>query len=258
MTLRVLIADDEPPARRRLGRLLARHDDVEVVGEARNGDETITLVNRLHPDLLLLDIRMPGTDGLTALGRIERPPVVILVTAHREHAVDAFDLDVLDYLLKPYSDSRFDTALERARQRIRERHAHGLVRHLGGAGADETTAEATRDTTFTDRLAVPSGSRTVFVDTAAIEWIGAEGVYVRLHTVESTSHLLRDTLKSLESRLDPDRFLRIHRSTIVRIDRIVEMTPLAHGEYELTLLSGARVKLSRSFRHQLERIRPRL
>lgn len=266
---RVLIVDDEPPARRRLRRLIAKRGDVELAGESANGREAVAAIAELEPDVVFLDIRMPDLDGFGVLEEVgpESMPVVVFVTAFDEYAVDAFELRALDYLLKPYTDERFETALDRSLERLREKRSGELCERLkslidshpshtgGGAPAPGTSAPGTAPAVpGLKRIAVQQRERIFFVPVADVDWIEAEGAYVRLH-VGDRSHLVRDSLKNLEDKLDAGRFLRVHRSTMVQIDRVVEMAPLFHGEYQLTLRGGARVKLSRSYRHQLPRLR---
>lgn len=268
---RVLIVDDEPPARRRLRRLLANRDDVELVGESTHGREAVAAITELVPDVVFLDVRMPDLDGIGVLEEIgpERMPVVVFVTAFDEYALDAFELAALDYLLKPYTDERFELALERSLERLREQRSEALCERLtclidshhhrsterpASAASSPVASAAPPSAPWARRIAVQKHERTFFVPVAEIDWIEAEGAYVRLHVV-GRSHLIRDSLKNLERRLDPERFLRVHRSSIVRVDRVVEMAPLFHGEYQLVLKGGERLKLSRSYRHQLERLR---
>ncbi|MEM7355832.1 MAG: LytTR family DNA-binding domain-containing protein [Acidobacteriota bacterium] len=254
---RVLLVDDEPPARRRLRRLLEARDDIELVGESGDGRSAVDAIHQLRPDLVFLDIQMPDLDGFGVLEAIgpENMPAVVFVTAYDEYALDAFDLNVLDYLLKPYTDERFGQALQRALRDLRRQRSEEVCERLacllaarGPQPEPDTPASGPLR-----RIAVHHGERIVFVPVAEIDWIEAEGAYVRLHRGPQT-HLVRDSLKRLETQLDPEHFVRIHRSTIVRIDRVIEMTPLFHGEYELTLSTGAKLKLSRSYRDRLPRI----
>ena len=265
---RVLIVDDEPPARRRLQRLLARRDDVELAGESTNGREAVAAIAELEPDVVFLDIRMPDLDGFGVLEEVgpERMPAVVFVTAFDQYAIDAFELSALDYLLKPYTDERFDMSLDRSLERLREKRAGDLCERLAclidshklsspsATASSATASSATPASPTLRRIAVQKRERIFFVPVVDIDWIEAEGAYVRLH-VGGHSHLVRESLKNLEQKLDADRFLRVHRSTMVQIDRVVEMAPLFHGEYQLVLRDGARIKLSRSYRDQLTRLR---
>jgi two-component system, LytTR family, response regulator len=247
MTIRALIVDDEPLARRRIRQLLAGAPDVEVVGDCEDGAEAIHAIRSRRPDLVFLDVQMPPPDGfgvIEAVG-VEAMPVVIFVTAHDEHALRAFDVHALDYLLKPFDRERFLQAVARARTAI--------AKGLGQSWQDELRAliATTRaPAPHTDRLVVRSTGRLTMVRVDAIHWIQAEGNYVRLH-VDKGSHLLRDTIASLESRLHPGRFRRIHRSTIVNLDRIQDLRPALRGDYVVTLVDGRRLTLSRTYRDRL-------
>ena len=263
--LRVLVADDEPLARERLRELLEARADAEDVGEARNGQEVVDEVRRLRAggtpaDLLLLDVEMPEMDGLAALDALapEERPAVVFVTAYDRYALRAFDLHALDYLLKPFDDERFHDALDRARDAVRRGEAAALTQRLlallrqgegtpaevsraddGDAGEDDSEAPLTR-------LAIRTGSRYHLVEVDEIDWIEGAGVYARL-VVGETAHLLRTPLAELERRLDSARFVRIHRSTIVNLDRVREARGHAHGEYVLGLRDGTRLKVSRTY-----------
>jgi two-component system, LytTR family, response regulator len=251
--IRAIIADDEPPARRRIRALLQGEEDVEVVAECRDGREAIAAVEAQAPDLLFLDVQMPEADGfdvVAALGA-ERLPAVVFVTAYDEYALRAFEVHALDYLLKPFDRERFRAALDRARGEVRrhrqrtagdgevDRRVQDLIESLRAPGAG-----------YLRRIPVRSGGRIRFVEAEEIDYLEAEGNYVRIHAGER-SFLIRDSLGDLETRLDPARFLRIHRGTIVRTDRIREMEPLFRGEYLIVLESGARVQSSRRCRAKL-------
>ncbi len=254
-TIRTIIVDDEPPARRRIRALLQGEPDIEVVAECRDGREAIAAVEENAPDLLFLDIQMPeanGFDVVAALGP-ERMPAVIFVTAYDEYALRAFEVHALDYLLKPFDRERFQTALARARRQVqRQREAPGGEREVALDQRVLALLESLREplSRYLQRFPVKSGGRIRFVDADEISHLEAEGNYVRLHTAER-SYLIRDSLGSLEAKLDPERFLRIHRSTIVQIDRIREMEPLFRGEYLILLEGGARVQSSRRYRAKL-------
>ncbi|MEM6702494.1 MAG: LytTR family DNA-binding domain-containing protein [Acidobacteriota bacterium] len=238
---RVLIVDDEPPARRRLVRLTEAHPELELVGEAADGERAVAMIRERSPDLVFLDVQMPELDGFEVLESLEQPPkALIFVTAHESHAVDAFGVRAADYLLKPFTPERFQQAAEAALARLRT-----LDQQSSSLRATERPLQ---------RFVVRRGARDVVVPVADVEWIEGSGAYVRLHT-GSGSHLLRRPLKQVEAELDARAFLRVHRSAIVRIDRIESMAPRFHGEVELFLRSGARVKLSRSYRAALQKIR---
>ena len=247
MKIRAAIVDDEPLARRRIRNLLAEAADVEIVAECANGNEAIEALEESPPDLLFLDVQMPEVDGfdvLQAIG-VGRVPAVIFVTAYDQFALRAFEANALDYLLKPFDDDRFAAALQRARERIRQQHGGDLDRRL------QALLENVRgDHGYLRRLVVPSGHRSVFVRTEHIDWIEAERNYVRLH-VGGKTHLLRENLTHVASALDPATFCRIHRSTIVNIDRIETVESLFHGEYQVVLHDGTRLTSGRSYRSNL-------
>lgn len=267
--LRVLIVDDEAFARQRLRRLLSELPDIDIVGEAANGREAVALITSHDPDVVLLDVQMPRVDGFGVLRALDGPaPLVIFVTAFDEHAVAAFNIHAFDYILKPVDPARFAEAIERARAQIQqstaaERHAK-LVAFLdespGGAPRDPA---APADTTPNvgprmplDRLLVKDEGRMYFVPVSEIDWIEAFGNYARLHTGPRT-HLIRETMATLERALDGRRFARIHRSTIVNLDRIRQMDLWGSGDYMVRLSDGTQLKLSRWYRDRLEaRMKP--
>jgi two-component system, LytTR family, response regulator len=250
MTIRAVIVDDEPLARRRIRNLLAEAEDVEVVAECANGREAIQAVEESPPDLLFLDIQMPELDGfdvLQAIG-VGHVPVVIFVTAYDQFALRAFEAHALDYLLKPFDDERFEAALQRARERIRQQQGDDLDRRLR-ALLDNVRG----DRGYLQRLVVPSGHRSVFIRTEEIDWIEAERNYVRL-LVGGRAYLLRESLGRIESALDPAKFCRIHRSTIVNIDRIQAVESLFRGEYLVVLHDGTKLTSGRSYRRNLHHL----
>ena len=264
MRLTAVIADDEPLARRKLRRMLEVEDDVQVVAECGSGREAIAAVRDTDPDLLFLDIEMPERNGLEVVREIRaerrrRMPAVVFVTAHCEYALKAFEVQAVDYLLKPFDRSRFATALAAARGRLEPAGGEGTAER-GAAGAEldhrllrlleGMPREAPRHPA---RLTVRRARRIHFLEVKDVEWIDAAANYVRLNTPQG-SYLLRDTMASLELRLDPERFLRIHRSTIVNVDQVQEIQPLAHGEYAIILKRGQRLTLSRTYRSQLDRL----
>jgi two-component system LytT family response regulator len=267
--LRVLIVDDEAFARQRLRRLLSEQQDIEVVGEAANGREAIALITTHNPDVVLLDVQMPRVDGFGVLRALDGPaPLVIFVTAFDEHAVSAFNVHAFDYILKPVDPARFTGAIERARAQIAqstiaERHAK-LVAFLdaspGAAPRDPAAAPAESTTgggrAPLDRLLVKEEGKMYFVPVVEIDWIEAFGNYARLHTGQRT-HLIRETMATLERALDVRRFARIHRSTIVNLDRVRQMDLWGSGDYMVRLADGTQLKLSRWYRDRLEaRLRP--
>ena len=244
--IRALIVDDEPLAREGLRLHLRDEPEIEIIGEAANGEEAVEAIRSLQPDLVFLDVQMPGIDGFGVLEAIgaEGMPSIVFVTAHDEFAVRAFDAYAIDYVLKPVDPDR----LRRAVQRVRE----AVARRAGGV--DERLRSlldgVKSGRRYLQRMAVRVGPRIAFVDVENIDWIGAEGNYARLH-VGNDSHLVRETMSSLEDRLDPERFLRIHRSTIVNIDRIKELEPLYQGDYLVILRNGTRLPSSRAYRERL-------
>ncbi len=255
--IRVLIADDEPPARSRLRHLLARHPEIEIAGETAGGAETVAAIRSLSPDLVFLDVQMPDLDGFGVVAEIgpESMPAVIFVTAFDQYALRAFEASALDYLLKPFDDERFARALERAREEVRRGRLDGLcgkLRSLLGEGAPAPAPES-RETAPAQRLTIRSAGRVVFVDVAEVDWIEGAGSYVRLHA-GARSYLLRDSLRHLESSLDPDRFLRVHRSAMVNVSRVRELRPRSHGESLLVLADGTELKASRTYRDRLARL----
>jgi len=258
-SLRALLVDDEAPARRTLQLLLASHRDVQVVGECASGPEAVAAIESSRPDLLFLDIHLPGFNGFEVLQRVQDavPPSVVFVTAYDEHAIRAFDEQAVDYLLKPFDDERFHRALERAKAKVRHRQLEGLARQMAAVQAsakDEPTPSASgrhREPEFLERVAVREAGRIFFVRASDIDWIEAQDYYVQLHVADQT-HLLRESMRNLEARLDPRRFVRIHRSTLVNLDRVSELRPFFHGEYTVILNDGTQLKLSRSYRDRLE------
>jgi two-component system, LytTR family, response regulator len=274
MTIRAVIVDDEPLARRRIRSLLEEAEDVEVLAECANGREAIRAIGKTPPDLLFLDIQMPELDGFDVLRSIGvgRVPVVIFVTAYDQFALRAFEAHALDYLLKPFDDERFEAALQRARERIHQQQGGDLDRRLrallegmrGDPGnrqdhGDRQEPEARQnsgdrqDRGYLQRLVVPSGQRSVFVRTEEIDWIEAERNYIRLHA-SGRSYLLRENLSRIESALDPAAFCRIHRSTIVNIDRIQAVESLFRGEYLVLLHDGTKLTSGRSYRGNLHHL----
>lgn len=250
MKIRTLLVDDEALARERLRALLAGEPDLEILGECADGAEAVAAIEREQPDLLFLDVQMPELDGFDVLAtaRPARPPVVIFTTAYSEHALRAFEVHALDYLLKPFDRERLQVALRRARESLRLARAEALNEKLHAL-----LAEVRPPTQKTDRLVVKSGGRVMLIRTADVDWIESADNYVNLH-VGAESHMLRETMASLEARLDPRQFLRISRSTIVNLDRVKELHPMFHGDYVVILRNGTRLNLSRSYRDKLQQL----
>lgn len=249
---RALIVDDEPLARRRIRAFLGEHSDVQIVGECGQGAEAIRVIQETQPDIVFLDVQMPKLNGFEVLERIEphEMPIVVFVTAYQEHALRAFDVDALDYLLKPFDSKRFAEALQRARRQIE------LLRSGDGV-LQQRLLKALRHlpsgTEYVTRLAVKNQGRVYFVNVDEIQWIEADGKYVHLHTMEAT-HLLRMSMQGLEEKLDPERFARIHRSTIVNLDAVSELQPMFHGDYAVMLRNGKELTLSRSYKPRLRKL----
>jgi two-component system LytT family response regulator len=245
-----LIVDDEPLARERIRDLLDTDPQIEIVGECSNGTDAIAAVESLSPDLLLLDIEMPEKDGFAVLEAIppEEMPVVIFVTAYDQYAVRAFEVYALDYLLKPFDRERFERALARAKAQLLGEKTGEVSRQILAA-----LEEIKNRTVYLERLVIKANGHVFFLKAEEIDWVEAEGNYVRLHTSKE-SYLLRDTISALESQLDPRKFLRVHRSAIVNIDRVQEMQPWFHGEYRIILHGGAQLTLSRSYRDKLHEL----
>jgi two-component system LytT family response regulator len=245
--IRTLIADDEPLARERLRALLARHTDVELIGECTNGADAIEAIAELRPDLVLLDVEMPEADGFAVLEALDPDalPAVVFVSAHDQYAVRAFEAHALDYILKPFDEGRVDRTLQRVRGQLAR--APGTRRIDPGL---VSLLEELRGRRRSDRLVVKTGGRVVFLRTEDVDWVEASGNYVRLH-VGGEAHLLRESMKNMERRLDPTTFVRIHRSAIVNVDRIRELEPWFHGEYIVILRDGTRLTSSRVFSDRL-------
>jgi two-component system LytT family response regulator len=252
MTLRAIVVDDEPLARRGISVRLARAGDVQVVRECTSGRTAVRGILELEPDLVFLDVQMPGMDGFAVIEEIgaESMPVTVFVTAHDEHALRAFDAQALDYLLKPIDDERFARALERARRRVLERQQQARAEHVT-ALLSATGHGHPKDPSPGSRLVIRSGGRVVLLEAADIDWIEADGDYVRIHA-GAQRHLVRETMRAVERRLDATQFVRLHRSTIVNVSRIRELRPLTGREWQVVLLGGATLQLSRRYRGRLE------
>jgi two-component system LytT family response regulator len=262
--LRALIVDDEELARRGLEIRLAEFDDVEICGQARNGREALEAVRKQSPDLLFLDVQMPGMDGFEVLRRLSGSdmPEIIFVTAYDEFALQAFEANALDYLLKPINDERLREAVERARRHSDEVAADvqrnkllKLVCELTGRELtlEEALEEAGLQPSHARRLTIRDGSEVHFVDVDSIDWVDAAGDYMCVHA-QGDTYVLRGTMKHLEELLDPETFVRVHRSAIVNRHRVTSMKPHRNGEYFLRLGDEAELKLSRKYKANLERL----
>ena len=248
--IRTLIVDDEPLAREGIQTRLKQEPDIEVVGACGNGRDAVTVILGEVPDLVFLDIQMPRLDGfgvIEAVG-VKRMPQVIFVTAYDEHALRAFEVGALDYLLKPIDGERFFEALERARDRIRGKNLEAITVKL-----HKMMAALEVERKSLERLSIKSAGRIIFLGVDEIDWIEAADNYVQIHAGRE-SHLLHATMNSLETRLDPSQFLRVHRSTIVHINRIKELRPLFHGEYQIILKDGTQLTSGRSYRENLQKL----
>lgn len=233
MIIRTIIVDDEDLARRGIKSLLTKHSDVEVISECSNGREAIEAIRREMPDLVFLDVEMPGKSGFEVMaeGVVDRKPYVIFVTAYDRYAIRAFDVDALDYVLKPLDEQRFEDAVERARRALLK----------------------SQPRTPLDRITVKSSGKLLVIKLKEIDWIEAVEDYVSLH-VGTKSYLVRDTIAAIEERIGPAGFVRIHRSTLLNLDRVRELHPLTKGEYAVILQDGTQLKLSRNFRGAMEKL----
>jgi two-component system LytT family response regulator len=245
MKMRVLIVDDEPWARKRIATLLKPEADIEIVKECAGGEAAIQAITECTPDLVFLDVQMPEVDGFDVLEAIgpERMPIVIFATAYDKYAIQAFDAQAIDYLLKPFDEERFRKALYRARRELdgkisSEKALSKLLESMRG------------ERRYLQRLVAKSGGRVLFLKLADIDWLKATGNYVTLHAGKE-SHMLRTTMNALEPKLDPEQFARIHRSAIVNLDRVRELQPLFRGEHVLILKDGTQLSVGRAFRAKL-------
>jgi two-component system LytT family response regulator len=247
--LRVLVVDDEAPARQRLVDLLRKDPQVGSILEAANGKGAVEIIGREALDLVFLDVQMPELDGLQVIENVGAAamPLTVFVTAYDKHAIRAFEANALDYLLKPFSDERWEAALARAKTRYDERSLREF-----GRNALRMLAVRSESGRYLDRLVVKGGGTTRFIRVADIDWIEGAGVYVNLH-VGGKELLYRSALNELAGQHDPTRFIRVHRSAIVNIDSILELQPISHGEFEIVLKDGHRSRVSRTYRTQLEK-----
>lgn len=246
--IRVLVIDDEPLAREMICEMLAGDPAVEIIGECGNGEEAVAAIEERAPDLLFLDVQMPEASGFEVLETLKNghAPYVIFVTAYDQYAVRAFEVHALDYLLKPFDRERFEASWRRAKEQIlKEKNGRLDERILS------LLEELKAGSKYLERLVIKSGGRVFFLDADDIDWVEAEGNYVSVHSGKK-SHLLRETISSLEEQLDPKKFRRIHRSSIVQLGKIKELQPWFHGEYRIILHSGAQLMLSRNYRENLQ------
>lgn len=248
--MRALIVDDEPPARARLRRFLETEPDVELIAECASGPEAVEAITRTAPHVVFLDVQMPVMNGFDVLAALPPGPLpaIIFVTAYDEYALRAFDVHAVDYLLKPYSRERLRDALACARARSTPNELVGI-----GQGLLALAAELRSGREHPERIAVRADGRVFFIAIAEIDWVEAAANYVRLHA-RGEAHVLRESMKNMETRLPPRSFLRIHRSTIVNIDRIRELQPWFHGEYIAILQDGTKLTVSRAYVDRLHEL----
>lgn len=247
MQARLLIVDDEPLARDRIREMVKDDPEVQVIAEARNGLEAVEAVAKYDPDIVFLDIQMPDMDGFEVLKNLnaEPLPLIIFVTAYDQYALRAFDVHALDYLMKPFDRERFARALRHAKEQMKrptDEQRDGRIMAL---------LEEIKGSRYLERFAIKKGEKVLFVRSEEVDSIEAEGNYVRLN-VAGTSYMLRETINSVESKIDPRTFVRIHRSTIVNINRVKELQTWARGEYRVVLLNGTYYTLSRSYREHFD------
>jgi two-component system LytT family response regulator len=243
------IVDDEPLARTRIKTLLEDDAEIEVVAVCANGIEAVDSIKKLQPELLFLDIQMPKVDGFDVLQQLNASqiPVIIFVTAYDEFAVKAFEVHAIDYLLKPFDKRRFDLALERAKKSIKSDKSETMSNNI-----ESLIDTMDRSSSYVSRVIVKQSGRVLFIDVKDIDWIEAAGNYVEIHSRDK-SYLIRETMNNMDQKLDPDQFSRIHRSTIVNIDRVQELQSWFHGDYQVLLESGTKLTMSRNYRDLLDR-----
>lgn len=253
--IRTLIVDDEPLARQNIHLLVKDDPDIEIIGECGSGHEARKFIKEQAPDLMFLDIQMPEMSGFELLEKLsgEPLPVIVFVTAFDQYALRAFEVHAIDYLLKPFNDERFEKALRQAKLQVENLEVGKLSQKLLALIEDRETPPPAKSMPgkFLKRLMIKSASRIVFLNVGDINWISADDYYVKLHTGKK-SHLLRETMNDLETQLDPEMFVRIHRSTIVNINQIKELQALFNGDYLVVLNDGTEHKLSRSRREQVQ------
>ena len=255
-SIRVIIVDDEGLARETLELLLDEHDDMELVGMCKNGQEAVSTISNLHPDLVFLDIQMPEMNGFEVIEHVgpANMPVVIFTTAYDQYALRAFEAQALDYLLKPFDDDRFEQALTRARSRIKQQKVGALGEQLASLVAGEVMREVPEQAeTYLERIMIKGRDRMYFVRVEDIDWIEAAGDYVSIH-VDKKTHLLRETMAGMLKKLDPKRFVRVHRSSIVSVDRVRELKPYFHGDYIIYLHDGTEIRMSRRYWEDVEKV----
>lgn len=255
MKIRALIVDDERIARDGVRTLLESEPDVEIIGECGDGASAVKAIERAEPDLVLLDIQMPAMDGFDVIRAIpeDRLPVVVFLTAYDQHALKAFDAHALDYVVKPFSDARFRKAIARARTQVRQRRLGAATSRLASVIADLAPEDVDESRLrYLARIPVRSVGKTTYVRVQDIVWIGAADYYAELHTGDGKTHLVRETMQSLERRLDPTEFTRVHRSAIVHVDHVAEIRSDSSERQFVVLRDGTKLPLGRSRREALE------
>ena len=255
MKIRTVIVDDEELARRGLRALSQRCEDLELICECRNGREAVDAIHRHRPDLVFLDVQMPGKTGFDVIGAIEEAqrPHVVFVTAYDKFALRAFEVHALDYLLKPVNEERFDAALARVREAMSHATDNAIVQRVRQVAAGLPGATSSSTVPAAGRLPIKSNGRIIVIRSADIDWIEAEGDYVSVH-VGGKTWLTRETIAAVELRLALSGFVRIHRSTLVNAERVKELRPRDKGEYTVVLSDGTELKLSRNYRASVERL----
>ncbi|HLM59736.1 MAG TPA: LytTR family DNA-binding domain-containing protein [Pyrinomonadaceae bacterium] len=243
-----LIVDDEPLARKFIRRMLEKHSSVEIVGECGNGKEAVTSILEVKPCLVFLDVQMPEMDGFTTLETLGAAnlPQIVFVTAYEQYAIRAFEIHALDYLLKPFDQPRFDKAMARVEEKFADREQARTEQKQITALLENVAQKSP----YLERLVVKTGGRIIFLKTTEVDWIQADDKYAHLHT-NGKSHLVRQTLGALEAQLDPQKFVRIHRSAIVNIERIKELQPMFAGDHTVVLENDTKLTLSRSYKNKL-------
>lgn len=244
MQITTLIVDDEPLARERLKRFLRDEPEIEIIGECGDGESAVTSIKQQRPDLIFLDIQMPEKNGfevIRSLG-VKKLPIVIFVTAYDQYALQAFDVHALDYLLKPFNKERLHRAVSRAREQFAKKNSGSIDERIISLLEDLRPEKR-----YLERLVVKTSGRIFFLKAEEIDWIEAAGNYVKIHSGRD-AHMIRETMNGIEAKLDPDRFLRIHRSTVVNVDKIKELHPMFSGDYAVILRNGAELSLSRNYR----------
>ncbi len=267
--IRVLVVDDEPLARDGIMTLLAQDPDIEILGSCGDGQSALTAIRAQRPDLVFLDIQMPKKDGFEVLADLKRDerPTVVFITAYDKYAIRAFELCALDYLLKPFRDARFFSALSRAKKEIRQARATDLgqkvdqllghMRALNPGAAPVAPAAVASPGESSDRVVLKTGSDIHFVRAADIIWVESQADFIKVHTT-GPAQLVRETLQSLEERLDPTKFLRIHRSSLVNLEHVRKVTPALYGDYTVLMSDDTKLRLSRKNRGKLKQLIARL